>query len=159
LSGLNVLIHRYNMRKRFISKLDYHERQWFFKAAILMIIADKSVAEEEVEELKQTVQQMAGPDYQGVADILKSSFMTTPLKPLKNIKYDKALIIIIELARIAALDSKVVLEESTLLDEILSLMDFKKDAVDVVVKWAKRLALVNKEEENRKNELKQFYKQ
>ena len=155
---MNVLIHKYIMRKRAISKLGYLERQWFFKAAILMIIADKSVAEAEVEELKQTVQQIAGPDYQGVADILKSSYMMTPLKPLKNISYDKALIIIFELARIAALDSKVVLEESTLLDEILSLLDFKKDAVDIVVKWAKRLALVNKEEENLKKDLKQFYK-
>ncbi len=146
------------MRKRYIAKLDYNERQWFFKAAILMIIADKSVAEEEVEELKLTVQQMAGPNYKGIADVLKSPGLMTPLKPLKNIKYEKALIIIFELARIAALDSKVVLEETALLNEILSLLNFKKEAVDDVIAWAKRLALVNKEEEKLKDELKLFYK-
>ena len=146
------------MRKRYISKLNYNERQWFFKAAVLMIIADKSVADEEIEELKQTVQQMAGPNYQGISDVLKSPNLMAPLKPLKNIKYEKALIIIFELARIAALDSKVVLEESALLNEILSLLDFKKEAVDDVIAWAKRLALVNKEEEQLKDDLKLFYK-
>ncbi len=123
-----------------------------------MIIADKSVADEEVEELKQTIQQMAGPEYQGAVDILKSSNMMSPLKPLKHIKYENALIIIFELARIAALDSKIVLEEASLLDEILALLDFEKEAVKKIVNWAKRLALVNKEEEQLASEMKDLYK-
>ncbi len=62
------------------------------------------------------------------------------------------------MARIAAIDSKIVLEESNLLGEILSLLDFKKEAVEEVVKWAKRMALVNKEEDQVKLKLKQYYK-
>ena len=145
------------MRQRLINKLDFKEREWFFKAAILMIIADKSVAEEEVEELKTTLRHLAGNDTQSIEFALKSPKMMTPLKPLRNIKYENALIIIFELARIAAIDSKIVLEESNLLDEVLSLLDFEKKAVKNVVSWAKRMALVNKEEEQLKTDLKQFY--
>ncbi len=147
------------MRKRLIKQLDFKERQWLYSAVIRMIIADKSVAKEEVEELKETLMLIAGKELKDVKEIIKSPELMAPLRPLNNIKFDHAFIMLTEVARVAAIDSKVVLEEEELIKEIMSLLDFDESSVDKVIGWTKRLALVNKEEENLKDSIRDSYKQ
>jgi len=73
------------MRKRLIKQLDFKERQWLYSAVIRMIIADKSVAKEEVEELKETLTLIAGKELKGVKEIIGSPELMAPLRPLNNI--------------------------------------------------------------------------
>ena len=54
---------------------------------------------------------------------------------------------------IATIDSRVVLEEEELLWEVLSLLDFDDKEINKIVARAKKLALVNSEEEGLKEEL------
>ncbi len=147
------------MRKRLIKKLDFKERQWLYSAVIRMIIADKSVAKEEVEELKETLMLIAGKELKGVKEIIGSPELMAPLRPLNNIKFERAFIMLTEVARVAAIDSKVVLEEEELIKEIMLLLDFNESSVDKVIAWTKRLALVNKEEENLKESIRDSYNQ
>ena len=145
------------MRKRLINQLDYKERKWLHCATIKMIIADKSIAEEEVEELKKTYAQMAGKDDANPREVFSSPDVIMPLKCPGNISYEHAFIMLSEIVRVAAIDSKIALEEEELLEEILSLLNFKNEAITKVLEWAKRLALANQEEEVLKAGLKEFY--
>ncbi len=145
------------MRKRLINQLDYKERKWLHCAIIRMIIADNSIAEEEVEDLKKTYAQMVGKDAVNPREVFSAPDVSMPLKRPGNISYEHAFIMLSEIVRVAAIDSKVVLEERELLKEILSLLNFKAEAVSKVLQWAKRLALANKEEEILKNSLRDYY--
>lgn len=145
------------MRQRLINELDYKERQWLFKAIFRMTLADKNVAKEEVDELLESLRKAAGRDIKDFKEVTHSPKFLERLKPLKGISYEHAFIILAEIVRVAAIDSKVVLEEEELIKEILSLLDFREEALEKVMKWAKRLALVNAEEETLKTELIAHY--
>jgi hypothetical protein len=145
------------MRQRLIKVLDYKERQWLFKAVFRMILSDKNVADEEVDELMESLKRAAGRDIKDFKEVTHSPDFQERLKPLKGISYEHAFIILAEIVRVAALDSKVVLEEEELIKEILSLLDFGEEALEKVMKWAKRLALVNAEEAVLKNGLITHY--
>ncbi|MCP4754603.1 MAG: hypothetical protein GY866_27280 [Proteobacteria bacterium] len=145
------------MRKRLVGLLDYKERQWLHKAIMKMIVADKSIAQEEVDDLKETLKMLAGTELKDLKKFITSSEFSVPLQPLKNIEYEHAFIIVMEIARVAAIDSKVVLDEAELLKEILSLLDFNKAAVNKVMDWTKKLALINQEEDRLKDELKNYF--
>ncbi len=147
------------MRKRLIKKLDFKERQWLYKAVISMIIADKTVATEEVDDLKDTLKMVAGKELKEIGDYINSKDFLDPMQPLHNIDFENAFIILTEIARVAAIDSKIVLEEEALLQEILSLLDFREDDIERVMAWTKKLALINKEEDDLKNELCIGYRQ
>jgi hypothetical protein len=146
------------MRKRLIKQLDYKERQWLYKAIFQMIMADKSVAREEIDELKYTLRQITGKDLKDYSGIVKSAEFLIPLKPLKNITFDHAFIMLMEIARVSAIDSDFVLAEEELITEILSLLDFEESAVNKVIQWTKKLAVINKEEEDLKKELENSYR-
>jgi len=145
------------MRKRLINSLDYKERQWFYKAIIQMIIADKSIAPEEVDDLKDTLKMIAGKELKDFKDILTSPDFAIPLRPLRNIGFESAFVIIMEIARIAAIDSRFVLEEKELLKEYFSLLEFDEDSLKKVMEWTEKLALINKEEATLKGELEKAY--
>ncbi len=145
------------MRKSHIKKLDFKERTWLFRSVISMILADKSIAKEEIEDLKDTLKMIAGKELKELGDYVQSPNYQVPLRPLPFIDYDHAFIILMEIARVAAIDSVIVLEEEELLKEVISLLDFDKKAINKVMKWTKRLALINSEEKKLKEELKQFY--
>lgn len=145
------------MRKLLISKLDYKQRQWFFKAALRMIIADKTIAPAEVEDLKDSLKQCAGKDMDDLKAIFTSTEFAKPLTPLKSIPFENAFIILTEIARLAAIDSKFVLEEEDLLREIFSQLNFQEEGIEKLLVWTRKLALVNKEEEQLKKELETFY--
>ena len=146
------------MRKRLIKQLDYKERQWLYKAIFQMIMADKSVAREEIDELKFTLRQITGKDLNDYSGIVNSAEFLIPLKPLNNISFDHAFIMLMEIPRVSAIDSDFVLAEEELITEILSLLDFEESAVNKVVQWTKKLAIINKEEEDLKKELKNSYR-
>ena len=146
------------MRKRLIKQLDYKERQWLYRAIFQMIMADKTVAPEEIEELTDTLRQVAGKDLKDYSYIVNSAEFLSPLKPVKNITFHHACIMLMEIARVAAIDSTVVLEEEELISEILSLLGFEESAVNKVIQWTKKLALTNKEEEELKKELENSYR-
>ncbi len=146
------------MRKRLIRQLDYKERQWLYRAIFQMIMADKTVAPEEIEELTDTLRQVAGKDLKDYSEIVNSAEFLTRLKPVRNITSDHACIMLMEIARVAAIDSSVVLEEEELISEILSLLGFEESAVNKVVQWTKKLALANKEEDELKKELENSYR-
>lgn len=146
------------MRKRLIKQLDYKERHWLYRAIFQMIMADKTVAPEEIEELTDTLRQVAGKDLKDYSYIVNSAEFLSPLKPVKNITFDHACIMLMEIARVAAIDSTVVLEEEELISEILSLLGFEESAVNKVIQWTKKLALTNKEEEELKKELENSYR-
>lgn len=145
------------MRNRLIKKLDYKERQWLYKAIFHMIMADKTVAHEEVDELLETLKRVAGKDIDDFKAVTCSPEFLSPLKPLKGIKFDHAFIILSEIARVAAIDSLIALEEEELLKELISLLDFTENAVERVLQWTKRLAVINKQEDQLKEELKPHY--
>ncbi|MBU2510077.1 hypothetical protein KJ966_02025 [bacterium] len=145
------------MRKRLIKILDYKERQWLFKAIFRMIISDKNVAKEEVDDLLESLKLVAGKEIVDITEISKSPEFLKPLKPLKGIDYHHAFIILTEVVRVAAIDSKIVLEEEELLKEILALLDFDETALTKVMEWARRLAIVNREENELKKELREDY--
>lgn len=147
------------MRKRLINNLDYKERQWFYKAVIQMIIADKNIAPEEVDDLKDTLKMIAGKELKDFKDIVTSPDFSIPLRPLRNIDFESAFVIIMELARIAAIDARFVLEEKELLKEYFSLLEFDEDSLKKIMAWTERLALLNKEEETLKEELKSSFKE
>ncbi len=141
------------MRQRLINTLDYKERQWLYKAIFRMILADKNVAAEEVEELTESLRRAAGRDIKDFKEVTHSPQFLERLKPLKGISFEHAFIVLAEIVRVAAIDSKVVLEEEELIKEILSLLDFGEEALEKVMEWAKKLARVNAEEESLKTEL------
>lgn len=145
------------MRNRLIKNLDYKERQWLYKAVFRMILADKNVAKEEVDELMESLRRVAGRDFKDFAEVTHSPEFLERLGPLKGICYEHAFVILAEIVRVAAIDSRVVLEEEELLKEVLSLLDFDESAVDKVVQWAKKLALVNAEELKLQEELVAHY--
>ena len=147
------------MRKRLINNLDYKERQWFYKAVIQMIIADKNIAPEEVDDLKDTLKMIAGKELKDFKDIVTSPDFSIPLRPLKNISFESAFIIIMEIARIAAIDARFVLEEKELLTEYFSLLEFDEDSLKKIMTWTEKLALLNKEEESLKEALKSTFKE
>lgn len=145
------------MRRLLINKLDYNQRQWFFKAALQMIVADKTIAPEEVEDLKDSLKRCAGKDMDDLKTIFTSPEFSKPLKALKNIPFENAFIILAEIARLAAIDSKFVLEEEDLLREFFALLDFHTDGIEKLIAWTRRLALVNQEEDQLKQELSKYY--
>ncbi len=147
-----------SMRKRLIKLLDYKERRWLYKAIFRMIIADKNVAKEEVDDLLEALKMVAGKDNIDITEIPKSPELLKPLKPLNGIDYNHAFIILTEVVRVAAIDSKIVLEEEELLKEILALLDFDETALTKVMEWSRRLAIVNREEDELKEELREDYK-
>lgn len=118
-----------------------------------MILADKNVAAEEVEELTESLRRAAGRDIKDFKEVTHSPQFLERLKPLKGISFEHAFIILAEIVRVAAIDSKVVLEEEELIKEILSLLDFGEEALEKVMEWARKLARVNAEEESLKTEL------
>ena len=122
-----------------------------------MIIADKNVAKEEIDDLMESLQKIAGKELQDITEVTKSPEALSPLKPLKGISYQHAFIILTELVRVAAIDSKIVLEEEELLKEVLSLLDFDQAALEKVVKWGQKLATINQEENELKGELESDY--
>jgi len=122
-----------------------------------MVIADAPVVKEEIDELKESVLLYAGKEVKNFKQFLSSTEMRSPLKPLTGASYEDAFSILIELAKIAAIDCQFVREEELLLKEMLSLLDFDNKAVDKVVNWAKRLAEVNHEEQKLKQELKAHF--
>lgn len=145
------------MRKRLIKELDYKERLWLAKAIFRMIVADKNVAKEEVDDLLESLKRIAGKEIVDVSEVTRSPEFMQPLQPLKGVDYHHAFIILAEIVRVAAIDSKVVLEEEELLKEILELLDFDRSALDKVLEWARRLAIVNQEECELKEELRDAY--
>ena len=146
------------MRERLIKQLDYKERQWLYKAIFQMIMSDKSVAREEIDELKYTLRLITGKDLKDYSSIVNTAEYLVPLKPLNNISFDHAFIILMEIARVSAIDSDFVSAEEELITEIMSLLDFKESAVNKVIQWTKKLAKINKEEENLRNELGNSYR-
>ena len=124
-----------------------------------MIIADKNIAPEEVDDLKDTLKMIAGKELKDFKDILTSPDFSIPLRPLRNIGFDSAFIIIMELARIAAIDARFVLEEKELLKEYFSLLEFDEDSLKKIMEWTEKLALINKEEETLREELKAAFKE
>lgn len=145
------------MRKRLIKKLDYKERNWLYKAIFRMIVADKAVAKEEVDELMETLRMVAGKDIKDFSVITSSPEFLEPLKPLKRIPFEHSFIILSEIIRVAAIDYNLAIEEQELLQEIISLLDFKQDALGDVMDWARNLAQINREELELKEVLKQKY--
>ena len=145
------------MRKYLINQLSYNERHWLLKAIVKMVLADTPVVKEEIDELKESILLYAGKEIKNYKEFLSSAEIRLPLKPLTGASYDDAFSILIELAKIAAIDCRFVQEEEQLLKEILSLLDFDNKAVDKIVKWAKRLATVNDEEQKLKLELKAHF--
>lgn len=145
------------MRNRLIKLLDYKERQWLYRAVFQMILADKNVAKEEVDELLESLRRVAGRDIKDFTEVTHSPEFLSRLKPLKGICYEHAFIILAEIVRVAAIDSRIALEEEHLLKEVLSLLDFDDRAVEKVVKWAKQLALVNAKEKDLKEEMLGHY--
>ncbi|MCG8333307.1 MAG: hypothetical protein MJE63_02250 [Proteobacteria bacterium] len=145
------------MRNSLIKKLDYKARQWLYKAVFQMILADKNVAKEEVDSLLESLRRVSGKDIKDFSQVTSSPEFLVPLKPLRGISYDHAFIIVAELVRVAAIDSRIALEEAELLKEVLSLLDFDNRAIQKVVKWAKQLATVNAEEHYLKEELLSYY--
>ena len=142
------------MRRYLINKLSYSERNWLLKAIVKMVLADTPVVKEEIEELKESILLYAGKEVKDFKQFLSSAEIRLPLKPLTGASYDDAFSILIELAKIAAIDCQFAKEEAQLLKEILSLLDFDDKAVQKVVNWAKRLASINDEEQKLKLELK-----
>ena len=122
-----------------------------------MVLADTPVVKEEIDELKESILLYAGKEVKNYKEFLSSTEIRLPLKPLTGASYDDAFIILIELAKIAAIDYQFGKEEEQLLKEILSLLDFDDKAVEKVVNWAKRLASVNDEEQKLKQELKSHF--
>lgn len=122
-----------------------------------MILADKNVAKEEVDSLLESLRRVSGKDIKDFSQVTSSPEFLVPLKPLRGISYDHAFIIVAELVRVAAIDSRIALEEAELLKEVLSLLDFDNRAIQKVVKWAKQLATVNAEEHYLKEELLSYY--
>lgn len=122
-----------------------------------MILADKNVAKEEVDSLLESLRRVSGKDIKDFSQVTSSPEFLVPLKPLRGICYDHAFIIVAELVRVAAIDSRIALEEAQLLKEVLSLLDFDDSAIQKVVKWAKQLATVNAEEHYLKDELLVHY--
>lgn len=122
-----------------------------------MVIADAPVVKEEIDELKESVLLYAGKEVKNFKQFLSSTEMRSPLKPLTGASYDDTFSILVELAKIAAIDCQFVREEELLLKEILSLLDFDDKAVNKVVNWAKRLAEVNDEEQKLKQQLKSHF--
>lgn len=145
------------MRNSLIKKLDYKARQWLYKAVFQMILADKNVAKEEVDSLLESLRRVSGKDIKDFSQVTSSPEFLVSLKPLRGISYDHAFIIVAELVRVAAIDSRIALEEAELLKEVLSLLDFDNRAIQKVVKWAKQLATVNAEEHYLKEELLSLY--
>ncbi len=129
-----------------------------YKAIFQMIMSDKSVAREEIDELKYTLRLITGKDLKDYSSIVKSAEYLIPLKPFNNISFDHAFIILMEIARVSAIDSDFVLEEEELITEIMSLLDFKESAVNKVIQWTKKLAIINKEEEDLRKELENSYR-
>ena len=123
-----------------------------------MIIADKAIAPEEVEDLKETLKIIAGKDLKDLKEIVTSSDFSLPMRPLQNIGFESAFIILVEIARTAANDSRFVLEEQALLKEYFSLLDFDEESLNKVMKWTEKLALINKEEEALKQDLKKTFR-
>ena len=145
------------MRQRLIKKLDYKERHWLYKAVFRMILADKTVAKEEVDELLDTLRRIAGRDIKDFTEITHSHEFMEPLQRLKGIPFDHAFIIVAEIIRAASIDCHIALEEEELLREILSLLDFNEGALTKVLDWAKKLARINSEEFSLKEELAGTY--
>lgn len=145
------------MRNRLIKNLDYKERKWLYKAVFHMIMADKNVAREEVDELMESLRRVAGKDIKDFKEVTRYPEMLERLKPLKGISYDHAFIILMEVVRVAAIDSRIVLEEEEMLKDVLQLLEFDDKAIDKVMDWAKKLALINEEESNLKQELVAHY--
>ncbi len=146
------------MRERLIKQLDYKERQWLYKAVFQMIMSDKSVAREEIDELKYTLRLITGKDLKDYSSIVNSAEYLIPLKPLNNISFDHAFIMLMEIARVSAIDSDFVLAEEELITEIMSLLDFKESTVNKVIQWTKKLAIINKEEGDLRKELENSYR-
>ncbi|MFH2131419.1 MAG: hypothetical protein ABIK68_13670 [bacterium] len=145
------------MRRHMINQLNLKERQWLLKAIIKMVLADTPIVKEEIEELKESILLYAGKEVKNFKEFLSRPEIRLPLRPLSNASYDDAFNILIELARIAAIDCRFVEEEEALLKEILSLLDFDDKAIEKVVNWTKRLAVINDEEQKLKQELKAHF--
>ena len=146
------------MRNRLIAKLDYTERQWLFKAVVQMIISDRSIATEELEDLKGSLKQLAGPEFDDIGTALKSPALMGPLKVLNNIRLENALIIIFEISRVAAIDCKLVLEETNLLDEVIAKLGFNDEAAVAVLEWTRKLAEINRKEDELKELLSKSFR-
>lgn len=145
------------MRNRLIKNLDYKERKWLYKAVFHMIMADKTVAREEMDDLMESLKRVAGKDIKDFKEVTRYPEFLERLKPLRGISYDHAFIILIEIVRVAAIDSRIVLEEEELLKELLKLLDFDEKAIDKVMIWARQLASINEEEKHLKEELVAHY--
>jgi len=145
------------MRRELIHQLDYKERKWLYKAITRMVIVDKAVLKQEIEDLKESLAGLSGAETKDLKHVIEDPDFKLPLRKLDNISYESAFIILSEIARLAAIDAKVAQEEKILISEILQLLSFDAEATDQIVSWMENLAKVNLEESRLKDALSKHY--
>ncbi len=125
--------------------------EWFAKAVVRMIISDKILHRMEWKSLKLSIRKLGlKMDMEEIFALLQDNINTNPeefqLESMTSISIDKRVKMALELAKIAAIDKKVIGEEVRFLKKATLLLGLNRVFFDKLLDWLKTLVKLNKDE-------------
>ncbi|MBU3915089.1 hypothetical protein KKA14_06090 [bacterium] len=126
--------------------------EWLARAIVRMIISDNILHRMEWSSLKSSVKRLGLEiNMDQIYDILNSKEARSPaefrLEPFTSIPVEQKLKMLISLAKIAAIDKEVVMQEEKFFRKATSMLGINLAFADKLLKWACAWADLNKGEE------------
>ena len=122
-----------------IDKLNFEERRWLYLVIWRMILSDERVDEEEYSDLREAMRWVRKSEMEELERLAKSMDDDLPLEPLENLTADKAITLLMEIVRVAAIDGQLAIIEISIIEKVGKLLGFDESALKRVGVYAQQL--------------------
>lgn len=110
-----------------VHELSYEERKWLYVAIWKLIVVDGRVTSEEFEDLRQAMSFVRKDEMEALEAQAEKDLK--PFNPgnLEGLSFERALVMMLEMLRVASIDGELALEEQAYIEGFAHLLGFASD--------------------------------